>query len=112
MHSITQYQTLVITKGAATMNSSAQLQAARKGCAITSIRRTHTSNMRKHAKLCWGEESVNMANEAKNANEAHTIISAAKNGSIVASFERKGKGKVIYSHRQHTKTETKYVPLQ
>ncbi|KAG2085568.1 uncharacterized protein F5147DRAFT_588936, partial [Suillus discolor] len=67
-----------------------------------------TSNMRKHAKLCWGEESVNMADEAKNANEARTIISGAKNGSIVASFERKGKGKVIYSHRQHTRTETKY----
>ncbi|KAG2088933.1 uncharacterized protein F5147DRAFT_587403, partial [Suillus discolor] len=57
-----------------------------------------TSNMRKHAKLCWGEESINMADEAKNANEARTIISGAKNGSIVASFECKGKGKVIYSH--------------
>ena len=28
-------------------------------------------------------------------------------GSITAAFERKGKGKVTYSHRQHMKTETK-----
>ncbi|KAG1840504.1 hypothetical protein DFJ58DRAFT_845357 [Suillus subalutaceus] len=68
-----------------------------------------TSNMRKHAKLCWGKETVNMADETKNANEAHTIISGAKNGSIMASFERKEKGKVIYSHRQHTRTETKLM---
>ncbi|KAG2037358.1 hypothetical protein BDR03DRAFT_825617, partial [Suillus americanus] len=66
-----------------------------------------TSNMWKHAKLCWGKETITMADETKNANEACTIISGVKNGSIVASFECKGKGKVIYSHRQHTRTEIK-----
>ncbi|KAI9510979.1 hypothetical protein F5148DRAFT_473455 [Russula earlei] len=30
-----------------------------------------------------------------------------KTGSIIAIFKRLGKGKVIYSHRMHTKTETK-----
>ena len=68
-----------------------------------------TSNMRKHAKLCWGEETVKLADEAKNVQEARTTISGVKDGSITASFERKGKGKVTYSHRQHTRTETKYV---
>jgi hypothetical protein len=30
-------------------------------------------------------------------------------GSITAHFERKGKGKVTYSHRPHTKAETRFV---
>jgi hypothetical protein len=30
-------------------------------------------------------------------------------GSITAAFEKSGKGKVTFSHRQHTKTEAKYV---
>ncbi|KAG1857367.1 hypothetical protein DFJ58DRAFT_659107, partial [Suillus subalutaceus] len=68
-----------------------------------------TSNMQKHAKICWGEETVKLADETKNAQEACTIISGAKDGSITASFERTGKGKVTYSHRQHTRTETKYL---
>ncbi|KAG1797936.1 hypothetical protein EV424DRAFT_1265608, partial [Suillus variegatus] len=67
-----------------------------------------TSNMRKHAKICWGEETVKLADETKNSQEAHTIISGAKDSSITASFERTGKGKVTYLHRQHTRTETKY----
>ena len=35
-----------------------------------------------------------------------------RTGSITAAFERKGKGKITYSHRQHTKMETKYVPTR
>jgi hypothetical protein len=33
-----------------------------------------------------------------------------RDGSITAMFEHaKGNGKVIYSHRQHTKTEARYA---
>jgi hypothetical protein len=65
--------------------------------------------MRKHAKKCWGDDVVNSADKAKNANEvrAKTIKGALDPQSITAAFERKGKGKVKYSHRQHTKTESK-----
>ncbi|KAG2751361.1 hypothetical protein P692DRAFT_20727481, partial [Suillus brevipes Sb2] len=66
-----------------------------------------TSNMQKHAKICWGEETVKLADETKNSQEARTIISGAKDGSITVSFKRTGKGKVTYSHWQHTRTETK-----
>jgi hypothetical protein len=68
-----------------------------------------TGNMRKHIKSCWGEEILNAADEAKDANEVRTRIvgSFLKNGTITASFEQKGKGKVTYSHRQHTRAETK-----
>ncbi|KAG0700689.1 hypothetical protein DFH29DRAFT_807315, partial [Suillus ampliporus] len=67
------------------------------------------SNMRKHACTCWGEEVVKAADDAKSCDIARESIvnGILTNGSITASFERKGKGKITYSHRQHTKTETK-----
>ncbi|KAG0695735.1 hypothetical protein DFH29DRAFT_790188, partial [Suillus ampliporus] len=68
-----------------------------------------TGNMRKHVHLCWGDEVLKAADQAKDANEVHQNIvgSFLRNGSITASFERKGKGNVMYSHRQHTRTETR-----
>ena len=68
-----------------------------------------TSHMRKHAKKCWGDAVVTSADSAKNANEvrATTVMGALNPQSIMAAFERKGKGKVKYSHRQHTKTEAR-----
>ena len=70
-----------------------------------------TGNMRKHAKVCWGDEVLKAADDAKNAEEVRTkiVASVLRNGSITASFERKGKGRVTYSHRQHTKSETRWV---
>ncbi|KAG1844640.1 hypothetical protein DFJ58DRAFT_852836 [Suillus subalutaceus] len=54
-----------------------------------------TGNMRKHVRSCWGEEVLRAADEAKDANEVRKKIvgSVLRNGSITASFERKGKGK-------------------
>ena len=51
--------------------------------------------------------------EAGTANDAcETVVKELKgSGTITASFERKGKGKVTFSHCQHTKTETKSVML-
>jgi len=62
-------------------------------------------------KTCWGEEAIKAADEAKDVNEACTKVVGGilLTGSITAAFERKGKGKVTYSHKQHTKTETKYI---
>jgi hypothetical protein len=63
-----------------------------------------TGNMRKHVQACWGEDVLQAADQAKDANEVRKNIvgSFLRNGSITASFERKGKGKVTYSHWQHT----------
>jgi hypothetical protein len=68
-----------------------------------------TGNLRKHAKKCWGDEVVASADKAKDAKEVRdtTIKGSLDPQSITAVFERKGKGKVTYSHRQHTKTESK-----
>ena len=71
-----------------------------------------TSNMHKHAKNCWGDEVVSNALETKGAlsiEEVCNSLSKAKllDGSITASFERKGKGSVTFSTQQHTYMETR-----
>lgn len=66
----------------------------------------------KHARLCWGRETVDAA-KATNLDGAREAMekNQLKDGSITAIFEhlKKGKGNITYSHRQHTKTEAKYV---
>ena len=66
-------------------------------------------NLIKHIKTCWGNEVWAAASECQDASEARNAIVKpfAKSVSITASFERKGKGAVTYSHRQHMKTQTK-----
>jgi len=69
-----------------------------------------TSNLRKHAKICWGEEAVAAADSTRDVNAAREALGKMKNvdGSITAVFKRIAKGgKVTYSHRQHTKTEAR-----
>ena len=71
--------------------------------------------MRKHAKHCWGEEIIKKADEAKdeltldNIRESLAGAKKAQDGSIVAFFDRKGKGKVKYMIRQHTYQESRSV---
>ena len=66
-----------------------------------------TSNLRKHAKICWGEDAVAAADETSNAQAAREALEKMRstNSSITDAFERVGKGKVTYSHTQHTTTE-------
>jgi hypothetical protein len=76
--------------------------------------RNSTSNMHKHTKNCWGEKNVSRALETKGALSVEDVrknLSSAKvvEGSITASFERKGKGAVTFSTRQHTYMETRLV---
>ena len=62
-------------------------------------------------KSCWGESVMSAANDAKDAGKVQTKIVAGilLDGSIMMSFEckGKGKGKVKYSHWQHTHAETR-----
>ena len=71
-----------------------------------------TSNLKRHAIMCWGAENVDRALDTKvDIKEARVTLAGLKDGSITAAFERTGKGKVSYSHRQHTKAETRYLKL-
>ena len=74
---------------------------------------TSTSNLRKHVESCWGKDALEAGMATGTAKDAReSVVKEIKgSGSITAAFERKGKGKVTFSHRQHTKTETKSVTL-
>lgn len=71
--------------------------------------------MRKHAKHCWGDDIIKKADEAKeeltldNIRESLAEAKKSQDGSIVAFFDRKGKGKVKYMIRQHTYEESRSV---
>ena len=77
--------------------------------------RNSTSNMRKHATRCWGEEVVKKADEARDEltlDNMRQSLAEAKNsqdGSITAFFDRKGMAKVKYMIRQHTYQEARSV---
>ena len=75
-----------------------------------------TSNMRKHAKHCWGDEIIKKADEAvkdeltvENIRQTLAEAKKAQDGSIIAFFDRKGKGRVKYMMRQHTYEEARSV---
>lgn len=71
--------------------------------------RSSTGNLIKHIKMCWGEAAYEAATDCGHANEARQSVvkPLTMTGTITTAFDRKGKGKVSYRHRQHTKTETK-----
>jgi len=76
--------------------------------------RNSTGNLRKHARLCWGDEILGSADACGDLESARQGLDHAKmlkDGSITAAFERKGKGKVMYSHCQHNKAQTRSVAI-
>lgn len=90
---------------------------ARKGCKLDApIKRyldtgdaRSTGNLRKHVRKCWGEEILKVADDACDADEVRTTLIAGhlRDGSITTHFKRKKGAGVTYSHRQHTKNETR-----
>ena len=68
-----------------------------------------TGNLIKHAYSCWGKDAWDATNNCKDVTKARNSVTKpmAKSGSITVIFKQIGKGKVMYSHRMHTKTETK-----
>jgi hypothetical protein len=57
---------------------------------------------------------VAAADNTRSIDAAREVLAKSKlrDGSITAEFERIGKGKVTYSHRQHTKTEARQATYQ
>lgn len=77
-------------------------------CYLDTGDKISTSGLHQHANVCWGEQIVKEAAVAKDIASARDVLKGAvqRDGSITAVFERTGKGKVTYSYRQHTRTET------
>jgi len=67
-----------------------------------------TSGLRNHAEKCWGADTVKEAAKAADVNAVRKALAGTemRNGSIALEFERTGKGKLTFSHRQHTKKQT------
>lgn len=84
------------------------------GCSVTVQRfldtkdLSSTSNLWVHAKGCWGPDAVTAVGEAASVQIAREEIvgSILKMGSITALFERKA-GQIMYSARQHMRSETR-----
>ena len=64
--------------------------------------------------MCWGDEVVDAADDTKDKNMTSAALQGlkTKNGSITAAFQQVGKGRAVYSHRQHTKIEARYAWLK
>jgi len=58
-----------------------------------------TNSLRRHAKICRGNEAVEAADGTHNLDGARVVLAKTKlhDGSITTEFERIGKGKVIVS---------------
>jgi len=71
-----------------------------------------TSNLRKHAKICWEEDAVAAADDMRNVQAACEALGKMRsmNSSITDAFEQLAKGKVMYSHTQHTTLKLGELP--
>ena len=71
------------------------------------------SNFRKHMKICWGQEAVAAADNTSDVRAACEALIKMElvNRSITAALKFAAKGKITYSHHQHTTTEAWYVSL-
>jgi len=70
-----------------------------------------TSNMHRHAKVCWGVEAIEAADGTQDKKAALRALEnlETNNGSIVAAFQQVGERKPIYNLSQHTKTKARYA---
>ena len=68
-----------------------------------------TSGLHRHTKKCWGDATVEAADSTQDLECARSVLEKTKlcDGLITAEFEHISKGKVTYSHHQHTSTESR-----
>ena len=80
-------------------------------CFMDTKDKASTGNLVKHAKLCWGKKTYELAKGCHDIAEVRSKVTGPINssGSISAGFKPDGNGKVTYSHKLPTKTEIKFV---
>jgi hypothetical protein len=80
-------------------------------CYLDTTDQNSTGNLRKHMQLCWGEEAICGVDDCdlKSAREGVARVKNQKDGSLTTAIDWKGQGKVTYSHRQHSKAQTRFV---
>ena len=71
-----------------------------------------TGNLRKHAKVCWGEEMVAAADQTRHVEAAREALKKRKDGSITEAFERVAKGEgVLQSLPAHNNRGSVHISL-
>ena len=67
-----------------------------------------------HARVCWGDEAVDIVDGTKNKHIAGAALKGltTKNGSITEAFEVVTEGTAIYATCQHTKVQSWYAQLE
>ena len=55
-----------------------------------------TSNLRKHAKVCWGAEAVEAGDRTKNIEAAREVVAGIMSRNSSPVLEGAGKGKLSY----------------
>ena len=73
-----------------------------------------TSNLLRHARICWGSEAVQAATATQDLDAAREVLSKTKlrDGTILAEFQRLSKDKVTYRHsayNERSKVPTFFV---
>ncbi|KAF7763751.1 hypothetical protein Agabi119p4_8288 [Agaricus bisporus var. burnettii] len=71
---------------------------------------TSTSNLKKHALKCWGEELVKAVMAVRSVHEARAVLKekgGLRDGSILAAFQKAGHEQVTYSNRALTNLESR-----
>ena len=70
-----------------------------------------TSNLLRHARICWGSEAVQAATAMQDLDAAREVLSKTKlrDGTILAKFQRLSKDKVTNRHTQHMTSEARYL---
>src|ERR1700678_1393941 len=68
-----------------------------------------TSGLRRHAKKCWGAETVKSADGTKDLEAAPAILLKTNlhDGTITAEFERMGRGRVTYYNRNKSQQKAR-----
>jgi hypothetical protein len=109
-------QALITTMGGDSMSSPVVQKAAKRkyGATWTRMMPTRQAIYEGHAKQCWGAETVAAADQTKNCIRGSYFSNqpSSKKWINYSNLRETWNSKVTYSHRQHTKTEAKFVTSQ
>jgi hypothetical protein len=69
--------------------------------------RQSTSNLRKHAKRCWGDDTIENADKLPDVAAARSLMDGVTQSSITKAFAWVVNTKVSYATRQHSKGQVR-----
>lgn len=111
MHFLIPYQRLSQLMDAGHTSLNARQKAAKPKLDIFLTKEMHTQ-LAICTSMCICVGALMCCTKDANKVRSKIIGSILRDGTITASFARKGKGKVTYSHCQHMRAETRYEVVE